>query len=97
MKSIFFLEVSSIKISESINKEDSQKYEFTPTSVPDQISEIYLENIQDKQYLGTLWYGEPAQEMKVLFDTGSAGMYLITDDCKSTSCDSNLIKKYDSK
>jgi hypothetical protein len=35
--------------------------------------------------------------MKVLFDTGSAGMYLITDDCKSTSCDSNLIKKYDSK
>ena len=35
--------------------------------------------------------------MKVLFDTGSAGMYLITDDCKSTSCDSKLIKKYDSK
>ena len=35
--------------------------------------------------------------MKVLFDTGSAGMYLITDDCKSTSCDSNLIKKYDTK
>ena len=47
--------------------------------------------------MGTLWYGEPAQEMKVQFDTGSAGMYLITDDCKSTSCDSKLIKKYDSK
>ena len=32
--------------------------------------------------------------MTVTFDTGSSAVYLITEACKSTSCDSARFKKY---
>lgn len=61
------------------------------------MSEIDLQNIQGLQYVGSLWFGEPPQPMNVQFDTGSASMYLVTDACLSTSCDSPSIKKYQTK
>ena len=35
--------------------------------------------------------------MTVQFDTGSSGVYLVTDKCQSTSCDNKNLKKYNTK
>ena len=46
---------------------------------------------------GDVYIGSPAQPIKVQFDTGSSAVYFITDSCQSTSCDSSLFKKFNSK
>ena len=43
--------------------------------------EIDLQNIKNQQYIGDVFIGQPAQPIKVQFDTGSSAVYLITDSC----------------
>ena len=42
---------------------------------------IELENINNQQYVGYIYMGTPPQKMKMLFDTGSPLMYIVTESC----------------
>ena len=68
-------------------QKDSSSNKNDKGSQDETMSEIDLDNIDGVQYVGKVWVGEPSQPMSVQFDTGSASMYLITDNCQSTSCD----------
>jgi hypothetical protein len=57
--------------------------------------EVDLENIEGMQYVGQIYFGNPPQPMKMQFDTGSSGVYLVTEECQHAGCDSEYFKKYD--
>ena len=43
--------------------------------------EIELDNIKNIGYQGRLWFGNPSQNMKVIFDTGSSLAWLYSEQC----------------
>ena len=43
---------------------------------------IDLTNLKNMGYEGSFWFGNPAQEMQVIFDTGSAWAWLFSEECK---------------
>ena len=51
-----------------------------------------MNNIKNSQYIGELTVGEN-QKINVMFDTGSANLWFVSEDCKSMSC-LNLNKKF---
>lgn len=57
---------------------------------------VELMNIDDKQYIGKMEIGTPKQSLKVLFDTGSAVVYVMSDRCLSFDCPREM-EKYDSR
>ena len=44
---------------------------------------VELQNINNQQFVGDIYMGNPLQKMRVMFDTGSALMYMVTDKCKN--------------
>lgn len=53
-----------------------------------------LTNYLDMEYVGSIWIGNPKQKFKVLFDTGSANIYVPGKNCKCLACGAH--SKYDS-
>jgi len=47
---------------------------------------IDLTNLKNMGYEGSFWFGTPAQEMQVIFDTGSAWAWLFSEECKQGNC-----------
>ena len=47
---------------------------------------IALENIKDTQYVGTIGIGSPKQDIHVIFDTGSANLWVTSSQCTSPAC-----------
>ena len=45
-----------------------------------------MDNLKNLGYEGTFYFGGPAQEMKVIFDTGSAWAWLFSEKCKPGNC-----------
>lgn len=41
---------------------------------------------QKTAYFGSLWVGRPAQELSVVFDTGSGNLVLPSTDCRDDAC-----------
>lgn len=37
-------------------------------------------------YEGSFWFGSPSQKMEVIFDTGSAWVWLFSEECKAFNC-----------
>ena len=54
-----------------------------------------MDNHQNMGYEGTFWFGNPPQEMKILFDTGSGWAWMFSDKCGKDGCPAKN-KKYDS-
>ena len=47
---------------------------------------IDLDNLKNMGYEGKFWFGNPSQEMQVIFDTGSALAWLFSEKCKEGKC-----------
>ena len=45
------------------------------------MAQVPLKNINNQQYTGEVYFGNPPQKMTMQFDTGSAIVYLLTDMC----------------
>lgn len=45
-----------------------------------------LINMKNMGYDGKFWFGNPSQEMSVIFDTGSALAWLFSETCKVPNC-----------
>ena len=47
---------------------------------------IDLDNLKNMGYEGKFWFGNPSQEMQVIFDTGSAWAWLFSEKCGNDKC-----------
>ena len=47
---------------------------------------IEMRNIKNMGYEGSFWFGSPSQKMEVIFDTGSAWVWLFSEECKAFNC-----------
>ena len=45
-----------------------------------------MDNLKNMGYEGKFYFGTPSQEMKILFDTGSAYPWLFSEKCKEEDC-----------
>ncbi|GAB5363979.1 hypothetical protein AAMO2058_000930100 [Amorphochlora amoebiformis] len=55
---------------------------------------IALDNLRNSQYVGSIGVGTPPQWVKVIFDTGSANLWIASSRCFSPGC--RMHKQYDS-
>ncbi|RMZ89732.1 hypothetical protein DV736_g3028, partial [Chaetothyriales sp. CBS 134916] len=74
--------------SEDIFKHQSIDLDSGPHEVP-------VENFLNAQYFSTIGLGSPAQEFKVILDTGSSNLWVPSKSCGSIAC--YLHQKYDSE
>ena len=71
--------------------------EYTPTirSILGKDGEIIINDYQNAQYFGEIALGTPSQTFSVIFDTGSADLWVASSSCGVTSC--GLKKRYKSQ
>lgn len=53
---------------------------------------IDLENVNNQQYIGKAEFGNPKQALRMLFDTGSAVIYVMSDKCAANDCPEKMAK-----
>ena len=54
---------------------------------------LYLSDIKNSQYVGTIEVGTPGQSFHVIFDTGSSNLFITSAECQSSSC--QMHRRYD--
>lgn len=79
----------------SRHEQKSMKNDFSDTSIhPDGGSTVPIENFMNAQYFSKIAIGTPAQEFKVVLDTGSSNLWVPSQSCSSIAC--YLHSTYDS-
>ena len=68
----------------------AQKKDLTDSSA----GSVVVNNYENAQYYGEVSLGSPAQTFEVIFDTGSANLWVASASCSSSNCRSH--PKYDS-
>jgi len=71
----------------------ARKYNLKPREHADSES-LPLVDESDEDWYGTVSIGTPAQDFKILFDTGSADLWVPSATCTSAACQNH--QKYDS-
>ena len=49
-------------------------------------AKLSLTNIENVQYLGEMFFGNPPQKMRIQFDTGSEAVYILEAKCSNYQC-----------
>jgi hypothetical protein len=47
---------------------------------------IDMINLRNMGYEGFFWFGNPSQRMQVIFDTGSAWAWVLSEKCNNINC-----------
>jgi hypothetical protein len=54
---------------------------------------VVVDNYENAQYYGEISLGTPAQKFEVIFDSGSANLWVASESCSSSNCETH--PKYD--
>jgi len=71
-------------IRQSLEKVDTKLQEVSFLS--DDLSSENLTNFKNIIYYGIIRIGTPQQEFKVMFDTGSANLWVFSKNCTTPAC-----------
>ncbi|CAG2108151.1 unnamed protein product, partial [Medioppia subpectinata] len=85
---------NGITLNDIVNKHDN-KLGIKPYHKPHMVIPVSLKNYLDTEYYGLISLGTPAQNFKVLFDTGSANLWVPSPSCLSYAC--LIHRKYKSR
>lgn len=73
-------ELKTLSIKHNLNVDDTKATTKTDTKVPGS-KVATLENLYNTEYYTTLGFGNPPQDLKVLIDTGSANLWVLSSKC----------------
>lgn len=73
-------ELKTLSIKHKLNVNDTKATTKTDTKVPGS-KVATLKNLYNTEYYTTLGFGNPPQDLKVLIDTGSANLWVLSSKC----------------
>jgi len=62
-----------------------------------EVETIEMKNLMNMGYEGKFWFGNPSQEMDVIFDTGSAWAWVFSEKCAEKNCPKQNQKYFQSR
>lgn len=67
-------------------KQKTHKSRFTHHTQHQSIYKVKLTDINNSQFVGEIFVGEPGQAFRVIFDTGSSNLWINGDKCTDEAC-----------
>lgn len=61
------------------------------TNKDGKVAEIPLVNIENYNYIGTVYIGNPPQPTRGIFDTGSSNFWALSSECSNADLSKNYV------